>query len=83
MRTKVVLFARACRVELISTLMIVLAGKPPTTGATGLPAGTLTVGASAVVVATGALTATTAVFATSASESKLTPEGALAIAIFK
>ena len=83
MRTKVVAFARVCRVELISTLMTVLAGKPPTIGATGLPIGTLTVGAVSVVVVTGALTGTTALFAASASVSKPTPDGALAITTFK
>ena len=82
-RTKVVLFARVCPVELMSTVMTEFAGKPPTTGATGLPAATLTVGAVAAVVVTGALTDTTTVFATSASESKPTPDGALATAILR
>ncbi len=83
MRTKLVVFARVWPVELMSTLTTVFAGRPPTTGATGLPAGTFAVGAVATFVLTGAVTDTSTVLATSASESRPTPDGALATAIFR
>jgi hypothetical protein len=62
------------------TLMLaangVLAGKPLTTGATAAPMETLTSGAFATLVDSGAFTVTTSAFARSAPETNTTPVGA-------
>ena len=82
-RTKLVVFARVWPSELMSTLITVFAGKPLTTGATGLPVGTFAVGAEAALVDTGAATVTSTVFAASESEGRPTPDGASATWIFR
>ena len=71
-----VAFARVNGATLIPASSGVLAGSPLTTGAIAEPAETVTVGAFAALVDTGAVTVTTCAFARSVPESTTTPAGA-------